>query len=188
MLYYSMINHWIEHTYLHLISILKYKVAGCASIKMTACQFLCVLHTVRKFLEWILSFGMVSLMEMACWLAEIWAKDAEINLILLYLSLELPVSTHPSRKRRSLPSGSCKFFGGLCKIKKRASIVISASYSILTDFFSDVNEKSTRIVLSWTLLPSRDSFVLSESKIRSEHPYHFVLQAGRAYECPGMET
>lgn len=28
----------------------------------------------------------------------------------------------------------------------------------------------------------------SEIKIRSEHPYHFVLQAGRACECPGMET
>lgn len=91
---------------------------------------------------------MVSLMEMACWLAEIWAKRAEINLILLYLSLELPVSTHPSRRRRSLPSGSCKFFGGLCKIKKRASVVISTSCSILIDSSSDVNERSAKVILS----------------------------------------
>lgn len=52
-------------------------------------------------------------------------RDAEINSVLLCLSIELPVSTHPSRRRRNPPFGSCKFFGGSCKIKKRGNIAIS---------------------------------------------------------------
>ena len=124
-------------------------------------------------LEWILNFDMASLMEAAFWLAETWVgRDAEIYLLLLCLSLELPVSTRPSRRRRNPPSGSCKFFGGLCKIKRRGSVAISALDSNLID--SDINERSIRSV-SWTFLPSRASFVRSEVKIRFEHLHWFCF-------------
>jgi len=85
-------------------------------------------------------------MEMACWLAETWVRDAEINLLLLCLSLELPVSTHPSRRRRNPPFGSCKFFGDLCEIKKRGSVAMFAVNSNLID--SDINERSSESVVS----------------------------------------
>lgn len=64
-------------------------------------------------------------------------RDAEINLVLLCLSIELPVSTHLCRRRRNPPFGSCKFFGGLCKIRKTGSVAISTSDNNLID--SDIN-------------------------------------------------
>lgn len=76
-------------------------------------------------------FDMASLIEVSCWLAETWVREAEINLLLLSLSLELPVSTHLFRRRRNPPFGSCKFFDSLCTIKKQRSVAISTSDSNL---------------------------------------------------------
>lgn len=70
-----------------------------------------------------------------------------MNFLLLCLSLELPVSIHPSRRRRNPPFGSCKFFGGVCGVKKRGVLpFLHTSESKLID--SDINEPSTKIVVS----------------------------------------
>lgn len=79
-------------------------------------------------------------------MAKAWVRDTEINLLLLCLSLELPVSTHPSRRKRSPPFGNCKFFGVLHKIEKRGSVVNSTLDSNLVDF--SISEMSTKSVVS----------------------------------------
>lgn len=176
----ELIQHWSENIYLHFMLTLKYKAIGCPFIEMTAWHLLCVkmnsdlwhgfLGANGLLVGWILG-----------WLAEIWVKDAEIKLILLYLSLELPVSTHPSRRRRNPPFGSCKFFGDLCEMKKRGNVAISTSYSSFVDSSPHINEKSVETLVSWTLLPSRAFFVLSEIKIRSEHPSQFCFTSWKGF-------
>lgn len=122
----ELIKHQSENIYLHFMLTLKYKAIGYPFIKMTACHLLCVKMNSELWHGFLGANCLLIGWILGC-LAEILIKDSEIKMTLLYLFLELPVSTRPSRRRRSPPFGSCKFFGELCEMKKRGNVAISTS-------------------------------------------------------------
>lgn len=106
------------------------KWMGVLALKTSACPFpWCLLKHIRMNSDF--QYGFLDGNDLLL------GRDAEINLVLLCLSIELPVSIHLSRRRRNPPFGSCKFFGGWCKIKKRGSVAVSTSDSNLVN--SDIN-------------------------------------------------
>lgn len=126
------------------------------------------------------------LMEMDCLLAKAWVRHAEINLLLLCLSLELPVSTHPSRRRRSPPFGSCKFFGVLHKIEKRGSVANSTLDSNLVD--SALVKCQLKVLLAEPICLQGLPLFLVKLKPDLNLCTGFVLLNEKDHEYPGRAT